>query len=241
MIPLGKRLPTPSSFTAVGRKRSPEVENVPLLVVIEFIGLPRRTKVNRKEIRQRRKARQRKRKRRRLLILGGVGLAVSALFGYLIWTNVRPAAGEEVPVMANALEHVAVGQDPGPLNSDPPASGPHYPQSLDPGFYRTSDSAAQHEHPEGYLLHNLEHGYIIFWYNCELLEEAECETLMGNIQSVLDSYPGKKLIAFPWMSTEHPLVLTSWGRKQAFESFDLDRVERFIRRNHNQAPEPNAP
>jgi len=197
--------------------------------------------VNRQEIRARRKAKQEKKKRRRLLIIGGVGLAVLALFGYLIWTNVRPSAGEEVPVMANALEHVAVGQDPGTLNSDPPTSGPHYPQSYDPGFYLASDSEAQVEYPEGYLLHNLEHGYVIFWYNCELLDDAGCQRLMGQIQSLMEKHSGKKLIAFPWTSTEYPLVMTSWGQKQVFERFDENLAQRFIQRNYQRAPEPNAP
>lgn len=175
------------------------------------------------------------------MITAGVGLAVLALFGYLIWSNVRPAAGEEVPVMSDALDHVAIGEDPGPLNSDPPTSGPHYAQSFDPGFYRASDAEAKVDHPEGYLLHNLEHGYIIFWYNCTLVDEASCARLMDQIQSVMEGHGNKKLIAFPWRTTEHPLVMTSWGQKLEFDRFDDELVQKFIRRNYQQAPEPNAP
>lgn len=197
--------------------------------------------MNRQEIRERRKVKRRKAKRRRYMFLGGIGLAVLALFSYILWSNVRPAAGEEIPVMSNALEHVPEGQDPGPLNSDPPTSGPHYARSFDPGFYRPSDPAVQVPHPEGYLLHNLEHGYVIFWYNCTVLDDPSCETLMGKIQSVMDQHPGKKLIAFPWDSTENPVVMTSWGQKQVIGQFSRDLVQTFIRRNYEQAPEPNAP
>jgi len=197
--------------------------------------------VNRETIRERRKARQRKEKRRRYMITAAIGLAVLALFGYLIWLNVRPAAGEEVPVMSDALDHVAIGEDPGPLNSDPPSSGPHYPQSFDPGFYRASDSEAKVAHPEGYLLHNLEHGYVIFWYNCTLVDESSCAKLMGQIQSLMEKHSNKKLIAFPWSTTEFPLVMTSWGQRQVLDRFDEELVQIFIRRNYQQAPEPNAP
>lgn len=197
--------------------------------------------MNREKIRERRKARRRKDKRRRYIITAGIGLVVLALFGYLIWSNVRPAAGEEVPVMSDALDHVATGADPGPLNSDPPTSGPHYAQSFDPGFYRASDSEAKVDYPEGYLLHNLEHGYVIFWYNCTLVDEPACERLMGQIQSVMEGHSNKKLIAFPWRTTEHPLVMTTWGQKQEFDRFDDELVQKFIRRNYQQAPEPNAP
>ena len=33
-----------------------------------------------------------------------------------------------------------------------------------------------YEFPEGYLVHNLEHGYAIFWYNCDLLSAEECSS-----------------------------------------------------------------
>jgi hypothetical protein len=32
-----------------------------------------------------------------------------------------------------------------------------------------SQFATLPEHLEGYLAHNLEHGHVIFWYNCNLL------------------------------------------------------------------------
>jgi len=36
-------------------------------------------------------------------------------------------------------------------------------------------------------------------------------------------------------------VLTSWGQTQPMEQFDARLARSFIRRNRNQAPEPNAP
>jgi hypothetical protein len=96
------------------------------------------------------------------------------------------------------------------------------------------------ENPEGYLVHNLEHGYVIFWYNYNLLDEQECNDLKGQIQATMDEHNGVKLIAMPRNSIDVPLVLTSWGRMQKFETFDSDSVNSFISRNRNRAPEPNA-
>ena len=95
--------------------------------------------------------------------------------------------------------------------------------------------------PEGYLIHNLEHGYIIFWYNCNILDENECTALTDQIRQVMDSFDNFKTIAFPWDSIDVPLVMTSWGRLLRFETFDAELASNFYRTNLNKAPEPNAP
>ena len=79
-------------------------------------------------------------------------------------------------------------------------------QELDAGFYEESDPAVQSEFPEGYLLHNLEHGYTIFWYNCDLLDEASCSNLKTEIKSVMDDLNNFKVIGFPRKSIESSLV-----------------------------------
>lgn len=191
-----------------------------------------------------REARRAKKQRRKListLIWGGVGVAFILLFGYLIWGEVRPPVGESVPIMENAAAHVPEGEDPGPFNSDPPTSGPHYAQQYDAGFYDEFTPEAQASYPEGYLGHNLEHGYVIYWYNCDLLSADECDYLKDQIKASMSDNGGTKLIAFPRASINVPLVMTTWGQMQRFEVFDEDLASRFVRVNRNQAPEPNAP
>lgn len=143
--------------------------------------------------------------------------------------------------MANAGEHVAVGQDPGPFNSDPPTSGRHYGDEYEAGFYEESDPEAQHEYPEGFLLHNLEHGYVIFWYNCNLLNDGACNNLKTQIKSVIDDFNGVKVIGFPRATIDAPVVATTWGRMQRFDVFDEELAADFVRANRGRAPEPNAP
>ena len=97
------------------------------------------------------------------------------------------------------------------------------------------------DYPEGYLVHNLEHGYVIFWYNCDLLDDNSCSVLKTQIQSVITAFNDIKLIAFPWESLDVPVAMTSWGQLQEFEVFNEDLAETFVDRNRNRAPEPNAP
>jgi hypothetical protein len=175
-------------------------------------------------------------------MLFGIALAVVVLAAGAIWyTNAHQGPmGQEFDVMA--ANHVAEGSDPGPYNSNPPTSGRHYASEYDAGFYRPGDPATLAPYPAGYLVHNLEHGYVIFWYNCEALDSsADCTALKDAIAAVMDQADNWKMIAFPWTSIDTPVVLTTWGRLLAMDEFDADLAMDFVRRNRNQAPEPNAP
>ncbi|MDZ7844976.1 MAG: DUF3105 domain-containing protein [Anaerolineales bacterium] len=197
--------------------------------------------MNKDTLRERREKERRQKRIKMFLIIGGAVLAFSLLTGYLVWRENRPLPGERVPVMANAAEHVAAGEDPGPFNSNPPSSGRHYGQPMEAGFYEENDPAAQVPHPEGYILHSLEHGYVVFWYNCQVLEEEDCSALKSEIRDVMDGFQNFKVIGFSWAEMDVPAALTSWGRIQTFETFDPDLARKFVQANRYQAPEPNAP
>jgi hypothetical protein len=186
--------------------------------------------------RQQMRERKRNQKMTTQLIWGGIGLGIIGILGFIIWQGVRPSAGESIPIMTSS-PHIATDTDPGQYNSDPPTSGLHYAEEADEGFYDENI----YTYPAGYLVHNLEHGYVIFWYNCDLLDETACSELKSQIRSVMDELGGTKLIAYPWNSLDVSLVMTSWGRLQRFETFDAEQAQAFYRANLNKAPEPNAP
>ena len=170
----------------------------------------------------------------------GIVTVVLVIAGVLFWPSVEPAAGEAVPIMESSA-HVEEGQDPGPFYTDPPSSGRHYASDLEAGFFDEEDAESHEPYPAGYLVHNLEHGYVIFWYNCELLDEIACSRLKDQVQDTMDQVDHFKVIAFPWTSIDVPLVMTSWGKMQRFESFDVEAGVQFVRNNLNHAPEPQAP
>lgn len=193
--------------------------------------------MNSKSNRQKIHERHRKQKIKTNLMWGGIGVVVIAIFSIIIWQGVRPAAGESIQIMAGSSQHIPMDSDPGEYNSDPPTSGPHYAEEARAGFYDSNN----YQFPAGYLVHNLEHGYVIFWYNCDLLDESGCTNLKGQIKTTMDDLGGTKLIAYPWTSLDAPLVMTSWGRLQRLETFDSEQVKAFYRANLNRAPEPDAP
>lgn len=194
-----------------------------------------------KSNRNQRRTRHQRQKTNRKLVWIGVGVIVVVVIGFVIWQIVRPSAGESIPILASSGEHVPEGDDPGPFITDPPTSGPHYASEFEAGFYESSDPQVNVPYPEGYLIHNLEHGYVIFWYNCEIITEGACSNLKGGILNVMSEFNNFKLIAFPWSTADAPLVMTSWGQLQEFQAYDAERARNFIRSNRNRAPEPNAP
>jgi hypothetical protein len=137
--------------------------------------------------------------------------------------------------------HIPEGNNPGEYSSEPPSSGKHYADPLDPGFYEETDLTELGEFPHAYAVHNLEHGYIVFWYNCDLLDEGSCEELKTQLRNFMDASLVPKLIAFPWHSTDVPLVLTSWGFALEMPVFNASEANAFISANRLRAPEPNAP
>ena len=192
-------------------------------------------KKNRREILR---ARQRREKLRLQLIWGSLGIGVIVIIGFLIWKAAQPAGGESIAVLTD--DHVPDGTIV-EYNSDPPTSGQHYASGLPRGFYEEEDLANLPPNPESNLVHNLEHGYTIIWYNCEQLSETECDSLKGQLRVFIDENNQFKFIAFPWNTAETPLVLTSWGQKLELQELNSSQVLDFYQRNRLRAPEPNAP
>ena len=195
--------------------------------------------MNKQAIREKQHARRRQERLKRYLIIALSIFGLGAILWAIIAQNFRAEIGEAAPELS--ADHVTEGEEPGPYNTNPPTSGPHYGADLEAGFYEVGDITDLGLFPEGYLVHNLEHGYVIFWYNCDLLNEAECSELTVEIQEVMDKERNIKVIAFPWPNIDVPVVMTSWTRSLSFDEFDPNLARQFVRTYRNQAPEPNAP
>ncbi len=196
-------------------------------------------KTSKKASRQQRRARQRRQKQLKQAVSWGAGLLVIALAVLFVWRSSQSAPGESYPILP--ASHVPPGTDPGTYNSNPPTSGPHYPQEFSAGFYDETSPQTQEPYPAGFLMHNLEHGYVIFWYNCDALPDGDCEGLKAQIRATMQKANRPKLVAFPWPSLDVPVALTSWGRLLRLERYDGGAALAFVNANYNRAPEPGAP
>jgi hypothetical protein len=168
--------------------------------------------------------------------LAYVGSALFAIILLMVSFNIDfNPVGVKVEVMPDR-SHVPEGTDPGPYNTNPPTSGTHYATPFSSKFFDNNT----YEFPEGYLVHNLEHGYAIFWYNCELLSNDECSQLKGEILGVMQKAKMYKVIAYPWPKIDVPVVITSWGRMLRMENFDPEIALSYVKKYREKSPEPQG-
>ncbi|MDO8557646.1 MAG: DUF3105 domain-containing protein [bacterium] len=113
-------------------------------------------------------------------------------------------------------------------NSIPPTSGPHFTIQTNWGIHKESV-------PEGYQIHNLEHGGVILQYKPELAVDV-----VDKLKAIGESYNWKKLILAPYGPLDKNIALTAWTRLDKFDDFDETRIRAFIDAHRNHGPE-NVP
>lgn len=135
--------------------------------------------------------------------------------------------------------HTPKNGDPVLYTVHPPTSGRHNPTPLPVGakkYYSRDDNP-----PPERAVHNLEHGYVVVWYDMKASEEQ-----IQVLEDAADAAEGKFLIV-PWIREDFPedkhIVLTSWGQKQACTEVSgavmQDFFDKYGGRN-SKAPEKNA-
>ncbi len=188
-----------------------------------------------------REERRRQEQRKTLMQWGVFGLVILVVVGGLIFFFTRPtdaSAAEMGDVVAvTSRDHIAEGTDPGPYPTNPPAGGHHFPTTLNAGFYTDADVAKMPKYPQGYVVHNEEHGYVIYWYNCNADPSINCTDMQNAIKQVIQENNSFKVIGFPWPSQQEPLVMTSWGRILRLNKVDLATMRAFYKANVDKGPE----
>ena len=191
----------------------------------------------------------------RLLAIGGVLLVGVILIVAVIVLGGGRNPNEGVTLTNDGTLHVSVGvdcRDPGqqndqtgcgadPYSSLPAASGPHWEPSgvANWGVYSTPQ-------PETQLIHNLEHGGIVIWYDPDAIDADGIEQLESYVESqVAQGQGGRfKFIVSPWGGREDlpsPVVATAWRHMLELDAVDMDAIRGFADANYLRwAPEPNG-
>jgi hypothetical protein len=227
-------------------------------------------------VEQLRKEQQRSEKRRSRMIIAAfvvVALAIIAVPAWQVFKQEQAAAGDlgTIGVAADkadcsdvttksavgANDHRQEGEQIAYPDS-PPAFGPHYPSPAP--FARKYYSAA--DRPGlSYLVHTLEHGYNILWYDKTVADNAD---QLGAVKAIAAKFEGKKLsdkfLAVPWTEADGKpfpdgahVALTHWsmggdpgGKKQVgvwqyCGAPSGEVVESFVKDYpYTDSPEPGA-
>jgi len=134
-------------------------------------------------------------------------------------------------------QHIEDGQTFA-YNSNPPTSGPHNSQYVRWGVYNQ-------EIAKEILVHNMEHGGVIVWYNCrtsrKTLTPTQCEELARNLSSTTQPLidAGKEIVVSSYTNMNHLIALTAWTKLQTLEQFDLVEINKFIK-NYERAFNPEG-
>ncbi len=195
---------------------------------------PSRNPDRRARVEALRREAQRAERRRTLVVLAGcavVALVIASVTGYVLLTRDDGAAsaGSAGPGSAGAGcgAPVSRGADaagdhraPGTTIDypySPPAFGPHWPVPADASrtFYSGQDRPAVEQ-----LVHNLEHGYTIVWYDQSIAGDPG---QLATMRSIAAPYEGRsdqsgKLIVAPWTPADGAafpegkhVALTHWS------------------------------
>lgn len=123
--------------------------------------------------------------------------------------------------------HVATGTEVD-YDTSPPTSGPHYGSWTDPGYYTEQPAA-------GHLVHSLEHGYVVIYYDpAAITPEAE-----ESLRAFADAHDQRwqAVIVVPSETIETPYVLTAWRAMLQMEEYDAETVRAFLAEYLGRGPE----
>lgn len=160
----------------------------------------------------------------------GIGLATVILIGggvFLVSNqtgpSTKPLIGQNVPI--SGRQHLPDGTKI-TYDTNPPVEGDHYPEPQDAGVYITPPA-------DGHLVHSLEHGAIILWYNPKLLSQDQ----MKQLTNLFNSISLSKTIMTPRDSMDVLVAVSSWGRILKLKTIDEKQIKAFFETNYDRGPE----
>lgn len=114
----------------------------------------------------------------------------------------------------------------------PPLSGPHYPASAatPAGFYEEPQAL-------GSLVHTLEHGAVIVYYDPSALDDPAEASLRAWAQNHDATWASVVVVPNPNEDPEHAYVLTAWRHRLTLEEYDAEAVRAFAAEFLGRGPE----
>lgn len=181
---------------------------------------------------------ERKRALRRRLILAGVGLALLALIFSRV-TGGRKAASDLAAGLTAGSCKVDQRADPGgeavhvpdaKYDVNPPAGGAHSTQVASPVTVEPDGDPP----PDPPLVHALEHGYVILWYQPDI-PASQFEALVKVAER-----RERDVFVVPRPSLPVPVAATAWNRRLLCGELEEEPLSRFVDAYRNQGPEKIA-
>lgn len=165
-----------------------------------------------------------------ILLLGAVILLLVLMFGGS--TTSDPSNGARQQDAGGA--HIPEGQQGTGYTSVPATSGQHWSSANSPGPWGVYTTAQ----PQEVMIHNMEHGGIIIWYQSTLDADGVAALTTYVQQQITQAQ--FKVILTPWSGVDfgHPIAVTAWNWLLYLDTPDLDKIRGFLDAHYGNAPEP---
>ena len=126
-------------------------------------------------------------------------------------------------------QHVEEGSELN-FSKTPPTGGTHYGSTVNAGFY-------EEPQPYGSLVHSLEHGAVVVYYDpAQLTPEAE-EDLRAYAQTYTGTWQSFIAVPNPKEDPEAAYVLTAWEKRLTMDEYDPNVVRQFTGEYLGRGPE----
>ena len=146
-----------------------------------------------------------RRARMKLMILwGSVAVGVILIVGIIIWIARMPKPVPPGVAFAGlGQEHVALNYQFS-YNSNPPTSGPHYPDPANWGIY-------DYEVADKIFIHNLEHGGIWISYRPNVSVKA-----IDDLKGIVKEFDGSQIVMGPRSANDMDIAVAAWTHLYKF-------------------------
>ena len=112
----------------------------------------------------------------------------------------------------------------------PPLSGPHYSGTVDAGFY-------SEQQPLGDLVHTLEHGAVVVYYDPAATTPEVNESLREFASVHTGTWRSVVVVPNPVQNPDSPYVLTAWRHRLRMQEYDAQTVHAFLSEYLGRGPE----
>ncbi len=165
-----------------------------------------------------------------LLVSGGNGTQQAGLE-----TQPLPDRGEQSVISSvqqhdsRGNAHVAAGTEI-EYQRIPPTSGTHYPTTVEAGLYEQTP-------PLGALVHSLEHGAVVIYYDPGQIDQATEDSLEAFAAAHTGTWESVIVVPMPEAGPTAPVVLTAWRHSLRLEDYDPGTVRAFLAEYLGRGPE----
>lgn len=185
----------------------------------------------------------------RILAIGGLLLVGAILVALVLLLGGGEGATAGTTQPDDGSAHVTDGAscraDPAscgvaevPYSSTPGTSGPHWNNPTNWGVYSTPQNESQ-------VIHNLEHGGIVIWYDPDALDADGIAQMADYVNRQISAgISGRfKFMLSPWAGPDPlgaPIAVTAWRNLLELDEVDLAAIDAFAGEHYGRSPEPNG-